>query len=60
MSETVMVSLIHSCLRRLIQGVFYKLGGMGDDAGHFRVAPSGSGQGVEAKEVHIELQGYLS
>jgi len=55
-----MVSLIHSCLRRLIQGVFYKLGGMGDDAGHLRVAPSGSGQGVEDKEVHIELQGYLS
>lgn len=35
-----------------MQGVFYKLGGMGDDARHLRLAPSGSGQGVEAMEVH--------
>jgi hypothetical protein len=33
---------------------------MGDDSGHLRLAPSGSGQGEKAMEVHIELQGYLS
>jgi hypothetical protein len=32
---------------------------MGDDSGHLRLAPGGSGKGAEAMEVHTKLQGGL-